>query len=195
MARRSHDAIRTSALAVAEHYVRQDGVEGLSTRRLAGAIGVSVGTLYNIFGHADGIVRGVNRRTMSRLHTTLSEALEAAPPGRETRLIALARAYLDFALENPTLWDALFRHRLDTPPEAPVEAEAEALMTLLRTAAGEGVPDDALLALWAAVHGVVELAAGRRLLTPAPAAPRQYLEIIVRAGIRGITAGNGNPGH
>ncbi|MEL6197196.1 MAG: TetR/AcrR family transcriptional regulator [Pseudomonadota bacterium] len=188
MARRPHADIRQAALQEAETILRAEGLDAMTARRIAGAAGVSVGTLYNLFGHLDGLVRAVNRRTMARLRAALTAALDGAPTESvEERLIALATAYLDFAEANPALWDALFRHRMQTPPEDATEDEVTALEDVLRRAAGPAVAQDALMALWAAAHGVVELAMNQRLPGDGTDAPRRYLAIIVRAGVRGLT--------
>ncbi|MEM6488211.1 MAG: TetR-like C-terminal domain-containing protein [Pseudomonadota bacterium] len=183
MARPNSTDLKERLTVEAEAIVAAEGLEALSARRLAGAGGCSVGTLYNLFGHLDGVVRAVNRRTMTRLGRTLEEALDPTRPP-EPRLTALAEAYRTFALAHPNLWDALFRHRMTTQPDRPVEPEAEALWRTLLRAAGPDADREALSALWAAVHGVVELAAGRRLLSAEPDAAGRYLARIVRAGVR-----------
>ncbi|MEM9784365.1 MAG: TetR-like C-terminal domain-containing protein, partial [Pseudomonadota bacterium] len=187
--------LRTAALAHAEMDLAAEGVEALTARRVAGGVGVSVGTLYNLFGHLDGLVRALNRRTMTRLHARLEAALQTGThtgPGAtpEARLTVLAEAYLSFAESEPAAWDTLFRHRLTTPP-GPGEADADAgrfegLLALLRRAAGDGPPDDGLIALWAAAHGVTELATSRRLPETDQVTARRYLAIIIQAACRQI---------
>ncbi|MEM8623046.1 MAG: WHG domain-containing protein [Pseudomonadota bacterium] len=190
--RRAHGEIREGAIERSEEILAAEGLEAVTARRVAGAIGVSVGTLYNVFGHLDGLVRAVNRRTMARLRGRLSDALVAEASSKaEDRLIALALAYFDFARENPALWDALFRHRMQTPPEVAVEEEFSEMTEILAEATGRQVPSEALLALWAATHGVVELTMTRRLPEASVADPRRFLEIIVRTGARGLAAERG----
>lgn len=185
MTRKPHADLKREIANLAEETIATDGPAALAARPLAAAGGCSVGTLYNLFGHLDGVVREVNRRTLARLRAALDASLAAAGPSTEARLTALADAYLDFALANPGRWEALFRHRLDTPPEEEPE-DAARLFALLRKAAGPAPTDDALRALWAAVHGVVELALSRRLLAEGDAAERRYLRIIVAAGLAAL---------
>ncbi|MEO1470759.1 MAG: TetR/AcrR family transcriptional regulator [Pseudomonadota bacterium] len=186
MARPAHDTLRETALDRAEAVLAAEGLGALTARRVAADSGVSVGTLYNLFGHLDGLIRALNRRTMARLRARLAAALEdAADAPVDARLAALAHAYLDFALAHPEPWDALFRHRMDTPPETEREDEVAAMGDLLARAAGPGVAEDVLMALWAATHGVVELATTRRLPASDPALARRYLDIILAAATGG----------
>ncbi|MEM9765654.1 MAG: TetR-like C-terminal domain-containing protein [Pseudomonadota bacterium] len=183
--RKPHEELKAEILAEAGRLVDGEGVRALSARRLAAAAGCSVGTLYNIFEHLDGVVRTLNRETMLRL----AEALADTDPGdaapRAERLEALGRAYLAYGLAHPARWELLFRYRLETPPEA-VPGELSALLALLRRVAGPGPSDEALIALWAAVHGVVELAVARRLPNAAEGAEGRMIALVIEAGVRGI---------
>ncbi|MEM6678605.1 MAG: WHG domain-containing protein [Pseudomonadota bacterium] len=175
-------------LEEAARIVADEGAQALAARRVAAAAGCSVGTLYNLFGHLDGVVRAVNRQTMRLLAEQLSAQLSALPQAtaRDDRLTALAMAYLDFGLAEPNRWEALFRYRLQTPAEPPQEAEA--LFDILRAEAGEGVEDEALTALWAAVHGVVELAVSRRLPVAPAGAERRMIALILTAGLTSVAS-------
>lgn len=181
MARKPPSELRETLVAEAHRLIGAEGLAALTARRLAGLGACSVGTLYNVFGHLDGVVRAANRVTMRKLHEALARSAQEAGPATEDRLLALADAYLDFAAANPHHWDALYRHRLETPPERPVEPEAARLLALLSEAAPDGMDEEAVLALWAAVHGVVELYTGNRFPIRAAQAPRPYLRRIVSA--------------
>lgn len=71
MARRSdhsRDELREMALTAAEQIVLENGYESLSARKVASAIGYTVGTLYLVFENLDDLVLQVNARTLDRLH-------------------------------------------------------------------------------------------------------------------------------
>ncbi|MEO0993167.1 MAG: TetR/AcrR family transcriptional regulator [Pseudomonadota bacterium] len=169
---------RAAIAEAAGKILAAEGIGALTARRLAAAGGCSVGTLYNLFGDLDGVVRAVNRTSMAQLYVHLERT-----EGQDctARLLALAEAYRAFALAEPNRWEALFRHRLTPPgPKAPaVEPEAAQLFALLRDRAGPGFDDDALTALWAAVHGVVELAVNKRLIGADIGAEPRYLKLVV----------------
>src|SRR6185369_12328404 len=97
-------AQRESLILAAIDLVAKEGVESLTARRLASAIGYSLGHIYNIFPDLSSLTLAVNERTLERLRKTLSEV-----QGPE-RLQGLAAAYLRFAAENTNLWNLALTH-------------------------------------------------------------------------------------
>jgi len=186
--RPTHDDIREKTLAAAMATVDAEGYAALNARSLATAAGCSVGTLYNVFGDLDGVVYALNLQTARALHRALSAGVEGVAETPRDRLTALANAYLDFAQAHPKRWEALFRFRAKGPIDGTVGRQGDALFALLRDSTGGAVPDDALLALWAAVHGVVELATQQHLLYYASGSERRYLRLILHAAIKGMEA-------
>ncbi len=186
--RRQHDELKPEIIALAEHTIRTDGVAGLNARDLAARANISVGTLYNLFGHLDGVVRAVNMQNMASLRTSLATALSSSGPTVEDRLIAMALAYLAFAESDPHRWEAMFHYRLLTPGAAENLEAKNSLFELLRNAVGKDEDPEVLLALWAAVHGVAELAVTERMAGMESEDTNGYARLIVRAGLRGITA-------
>ncbi len=186
--RRQHDELRAEIIAFAEAIIKSEGVGGLNARDLASYANVSVGTLYNLFGHLDGVVRAVNFENMQSLKVTLMTALSSSAPTLEDRLITMALAYLEFAKADPRRWEAMFHYRLKTPGE-PEHLEAKNdLFALLKDTVGQDEDPKALLALWAAVHGVAELAVTERMAGMESEDAEGYARLIVRAGLRGIHA-------
>jgi len=186
--RPTHEDIREKTLAAAMATVDAEGYTALNARSLATAAGCSVGTLYNVFGDLDGVVYALNLQTARALHRALSAGVEGVAETPRDRLTALANAYLDFAQTHPKRWEALFRFRAKGPIDGAVGRQGDALFALLRDSTGGAVPDDALLALWAAVHGVVELATQQHLLYYASGSERRYLTLILHAAIKGMEA-------
>lgn len=158
----SRDELTRLALDAAEEICRRDGPRGLTARRVAESIGYSPGTLYNLFGNLDGLILALNGRTLDRL----SAALRAVPldgePHRDAA--ALLERYLDFAARDRTLWALVYEHRLPPGAEVPAwylekaQQALEIIAEALRPAAGPAA-DDAARMLWAALHGVLALAA------------------------------------
>ncbi len=184
--RRPHDKLKPELTALAQQFIQTDGLSGLTARRLATAADISVGTIYNLFGHLDGVVRAVNLSSLTDLHRALTDAVAEAGPDRENRLIAMAEGYFDFALTNPHRWEALFRFRATTPADDMMDMAEARLFALLQQAIGHDEDPHVLRTLWAAVHGVAELAVGQKLAGTDPAEARRYASLIVRAGLRGV---------
>ncbi len=86
--------------------------------------------------------------------------------GRETggaraRVTALARTYLDFALEQPGMYELMFRHDLLESGHSGLRDTSLPLFSLLTELIGEADPGaDARRvagALWANLHGMAQL--------------------------------------
>lgn len=138
MARRSdhsRDEIREMALAAGENIVAQEGFKGLSTRKVASAIGYTAGTLYLVFDSQDDMVMQLNGRTLDALYAWLREPAAHNVEPRDN-LLALAYAYIDFAQTETPRWNLLFE---------------------ITTAEGENLPDWYLAKL-SMVFGLVETA-------------------------------------
>ena len=174
MARRSdhsRDEIREMSLAAAEGIIREQGYGALSARKVASAIGYTVGTLYLVFRNLDDLVLRVNGRTLDALYGRLVHAMKTCENGTACAL-ALGKTYLGFATEQPHRWGAIFEHSL--PPGEPLPQDYlekvarifELVEGVLHRLAPER-PDTeiakAARALWSGVHGVCILGLTGRL--------------------------------
>ena len=174
MARRSdhsREEIREMALDAAENIVVEQGFEGLSARKVAKAIGYTVGTLYLVFENIDDLILQINARTLDRLYADMAKTQGTARDGRE-RMLQLGQVYIRFADEDPHRWSMIFEHRLAEGRELPewyrekiarmFAIVEEALMPL---AAGRPAREVAQAArvIWGGVHGICILAVGNRL--------------------------------
>lgn len=154
-------------VSTARRLAEAEGWDAVTTRRLSAEIEYSQPVLYAHFTNMDQLAQAVALEGFGEL----TEKLRTARTGATTSTDALrrfARAYVDFARENPGLYDAMFTRATtlhfaddDTPPEL------EAAFTELRevVAALDGHRDTDTLAevLWSALHGLVSLARNRRL--------------------------------
>lgn len=158
------------ALAAAERIVADQGLAGLTMRRLAAEIGYSPGQLYLLFGNQDGLLLAVNARTLAHITAHLNEALDPAL-ALLPRLQAAAQAYIDFALNQPARWRLLFEHQL-APDEPVPDAHRDAVEGVFRLIEAQWPQDEKITAderrarataLWSGVHGVAVLAVSGKL--------------------------------
>jgi len=169
MARRSdhsREELREMALAAAERIVVEQGYEGLSARKVASAIGYTVGTLYLVFENLDDLILHVNARTLDRLHARMSESQSQCNDAGDC-LLQLGQVYIRFADDDPHRFAMVFAHRSSEDRGIPawyqekiarmfalVEEELEPL-------AKQHTRDEitqASRALWGGVHGICILA-------------------------------------
>ncbi|MET7905181.1 TetR/AcrR family transcriptional regulator [Streptomyces sp. NPDC005355] len=170
-----HQLIITAARELAE----AEGWEAVTTRRLAERVEYSQPVLYSHFKGKDAMVRAVAIEGFDDLAARLRRArLAETSPGEALR--AVSRAYLEFAVARPALYEAMFVMPIDVPfasqdtPPA-LRAAFDELVAVI----GPGGGRDELYAevIWSALHGLAVLAHGRRM----PAERQQErLEILVQ---------------
>lgn len=139
--------------------VRQEPV---SLRRLAADVGTSTMAVYTHFGGMDELMREVRREGFRRLADHLATVQTTSDPVAD--LAALGWAYCLNAIENPTLYRAMFFETTDDLAEAASGAATflpvvDALERAITAGRIDG-PDawDPAVQLWALTHGAVCLA-------------------------------------
>ncbi|PIE83361.1 MAG: TetR family transcriptional regulator [Candidatus Contendobacter odensis] len=167
----TRDELREIALQAAEYLVAENGLDGLSARKVVARIGYTVGSLYMVFRNFDDLIVQMNERTLVALHQRLLDAVADRPPP-VVALRALADAYIDFALTQTHRWLAIYQHRLpegEPTPELATEKVTQMFglvqreLALLRTHASAEDIALAARALWSGIHGVCILGFDRKL--------------------------------
>jgi AcrR family transcriptional regulator len=172
MARRSdhtRDELHRMALQAARRIVAKDGLRGLSTRRVAGAIGYSPGTLYQLFEDLDDLIVHLNAETLDELFEACRDIDLTVGP--EAVLEALATRYMRYVKRNPELWSAVFEHHLPDGRALPewYYERTRKLLGLAATAISPLVDGDRdrlmheARVLWASLYGIAALASSRKL--------------------------------
>jgi len=164
---RERAARRRLIVDTARQLAEAEGWDAVTTRRLSTEIEYSQPVLYKHFSGMDAIARAVALDGFAALAGLLRTArTDAATP--RNALNRVARSYLDFARDNPAVYDAMFTERTtlrfaepDTPPEL-VAAFTE-LREAVSAVAHEADADTLAEVFWAALHGLVSLGRGGRL--------------------------------
>src|SRR5262249_45175227 len=120
MARRSdhtREELHKMALDAARRIVVEDGLRGLSTRRIAGEIGYTAGTLYQLFDDLDDLIMQLNGITLEALYSKCKDVNVEGEP--KSVLENLANCYIAFVTRNPKLWTAVVEHNLPDGKESP----------------------------------------------------------------------------
>ena len=169
MARRSdhsREEIHEMALAAAEKIISEQGYTGLSARKVASAIGYTVGTLYLVFDNLDDLILQVNGRTLDRLHRRMLEEQVESRDAKET-LLQLGHTYIRFADEDPHRWQMIFESRFPENRDMPTWFREKVarmfslvemrLTPLAKDRSSEEIAQ-AARALWGGVHGICILA-------------------------------------
>ena len=157
----SREQLEEMIVEAAEELIAESGLPGLSMRKVAKAIGYTVGTLYLIFRNQDTLLFALNRRTLDKLHTELDKAISAAEPEPEARLQSLAIAYIHYAESHRHRWLAAFEHRPEGDAPDWLEERINRLFGLVLTNLKPLMPNAdeqtlraASTSLWSGVHGI-----------------------------------------
>ncbi len=169
---REREAMRARMLDETHKLLREGGLEAVKARAIADRVGVAVGSVYYMFGDLETLVREVNGGIYDELMEAGRGALDALGDraGSEKRLLALARAYLEFVRTHAISWGGLLafnQRHLATTPEWYLKKQ-NALLDLIGSSLADlpGASDPATRAraaraLWASVHGIVSTNLGR----------------------------------
>jgi len=99
----SRDRIVAAALALAD----SEGLEAMSTRRLAAALGVSGPSLYNHVGTKEELIDDVVDAVLERVDTSMFDELSSTKPNWREALDKWARTYRAAIAAHPNIVPAL----------------------------------------------------------------------------------------
>ena len=192
----SREQQRDMALTAAETLVARDGLAGFSMRKVAQAMGYTVGNLYLLFGNQDDLLAEVSMRTADALYEHLRVISGKARTPLD-KLQAIASGYIGYAQRHAPRWRLMFEHRL--PPEQwnhPGLDQRQQLMfefveEHLRPLAPEASAKQlrtAATALWSSVHGLCVLVTNGKLEWSGLKDARPLSDLIVRVFVTGLKA-------
>ncbi|WP_291842603.1 TetR/AcrR family transcriptional regulator [Maricaulis sp.] len=191
---------RNEALVAAGALLAEQGLKGMKARTIAARAGLSVGSIYKLFGDIDDLIRELNVLTYRDVALHHHDALAAAgldAADVHGRLMVLARAYIDFIINNDARWRALLTFNRRNTGEAPRyytqhEDQLFHIITdVLEPAPGFAEPaarETAARAIWAAVHGIVLIVLPNARYDDPVATAMTQIEMIVGAFIRDAAA-------
>ena len=203
MARRSdhsREEIREMALTAAEEIITSQGYQMLSARKVAGAIGYTVGTLYLVFENLDDLILQVNGRTLDRLHQQiLADQEQCNDP--EACLLQLGHTYIAFADTESNAWKTIFEHRLSDDHQAPdwyrekvarMFALVEERLELLPGQRNPQEIAEAARAIWGGVHGICILAINQTLGVAGVESVQNITQLLMSNFLKGFINGQTN---
>jgi AcrR family transcriptional regulator len=167
--RRARDraAQRRLIVTTARKLAEAEGWDAVTTRRLSTEIEYSQPVLYKHFSGMDAIAEAVAIDGFGELTDALGRA-HAGTGESEQEFRRIAHAYIDFARENPALYDAMFTRATtlnfaadDTPPH--LSAAFAGLRSAVEAISDQSDVDTTTEVVWAALHGLATLSRSGRL--------------------------------
>jgi AcrR family transcriptional regulator len=186
--------VRAAILKAARRLYFAHGIEGVTARRIAQAVGCSPTAIYLYYRNLGDLIEHLRIEGHALLADYLGAVDASLPPVERVR--AMGRAYYRFGLEHRNYYALMFGLR---PAEAPrreaIQREMHTLM-LLRDVVHAGLASgdirsdqDAMVltnALWAQIHGVTALAVSGLLFETAPEQHEKVLEAVLETTVRSL---------
>ncbi|MBV8137491.1 MAG: TetR/AcrR family transcriptional regulator [Deltaproteobacteria bacterium] len=168
---RERTAQREGIVAAAIAIARKEGWREVTIRKIADAIEYTAPIIYEHFENKDALLLELLRRGFRALNERLRAAIRE-PSGTRNTILLGAAAAMDFATENPELYQVM--HGLDGVPFGTPAAPAEAreAFSILRLAIESWAREQDLKAhssndwtetVWALIHGFISLEMAHRL--------------------------------
>lgn len=188
MARRKDhtpQALKSLIHEAAQKIIFTKGLNGLTARSLAKAIGYTPGTIYNFYRDMDALVTDVNYGTLDALEKACRASI-AGLPSDFSKIRSLAYAYVDFSHAHIRAWETLFSGtRISAKPIRLPKAYQEKIVSLFQLI--EEVLIDSMnfpvseahrsaRLLWASLHGITVLTLDGRLKLVGIEQPHQIID-------------------
>jgi AcrR family transcriptional regulator len=99
--------VKDEILVQAQQIISQEGLEALSMRKLAGQLHITSTTIYNYYRNKDELCLLILTKAFEDLYQVCLAACQSNPEPEE-RIYAMARAYVDFGVRQPSLYGLMF---------------------------------------------------------------------------------------
>ncbi|MFF3918616.1 TetR/AcrR family transcriptional regulator [Streptomyces sp. NPDC001852] len=153
--------LRERLVDVGVELLATEGLQALTLREIARRAGVSHGAPRRHFPTHLELLSAIARRGFTDLAERVRAAHAPGAAGPRAHVAALARTYLEFALDNPGMYELMFRHDLLESGHLGLRETSLPLFRVLAELVGEVRPGaDARRvagALWANLHGMAQL--------------------------------------
>lgn len=163
-----HGDLKNALIKAGVEILSQEGIEGLSLRKVAQRAGVSHSAPYSHFPDKQSLIAAISTEGFNQLYNELDAAISAHPKNAKQQLQESALAYVQFALNHTDTFKIMFSGVLEKEKEYPafVEISYKTFQRvvdvvkacqdagLLRSASAEMMA----VAVWGQVHGIISLA-------------------------------------
>lgn len=163
------DDLRSRLIQAGVDLLARRGLAAVSIREVARLAGVSHGAPRRHFPTHLSLLSAIAREGFADLTASITEVLDGSPRGPRAQVTGMARAYVEFGRANPGMFELMFRRDLLESNYLGLRERALPLFRLLadlvlgvRPDLGDGAPIVAG-ALWANLHGIVQLSTWRSL--------------------------------
>ncbi len=171
---REKEELKSLILRAAKKLFVEKGIEQTTIRKIANQIEYSVGTVYVYYKDKNDILYELHTQGFKQLGEEMRVLLTVTDPME--RIKALGRVYLQFALENPDMYDLMFTLKapMDFLDSVHKEEwnEGKATFDVLRATVDQCIQqghfkghqlEPLSFAIWSTVHGMASLYISQRV--------------------------------
>ncbi|MEV0337528.1 TetR/AcrR family transcriptional regulator [Nocardia sp. NPDC050713] len=191
-----HGDLRNALVRAAAALAETGGPEAVTVRAAARRVGVTPTAAYRHFTNHEQLLGAAQEQAQQSLFGAMAETIRTFPPDADavTRLFAVGRGYIVFALREPGLFRTAFCNREEDDPENWNSPAFDLLSDLLDELVEIGFTDpadrpDAEYAAWSAVHGMASLLVERALPDTGPRARDLAIDRTLAVISRGLATG------
>jgi len=162
-----HGDLKNALINAGVEILSQEGVGGLSLRKVAQRAGVSHNAPYSHFPDKQSLIAAISTEGFKQLYEELDAAISSSPDDPRRQLQEGAWAYAQFAINNTDTFKIMFSGVLEKEKEYPDLVQIshntfDIVVELARACQEAGFlrsapPEICAVAVWGQIHGVVSL--------------------------------------
>jgi AcrR family transcriptional regulator len=162
-----HGDLKNALIEAGIDILAQEGVSGLSLRKVARKASVSHAAPYAHFADKQALIAAISADGHQRIHSKIASIMERYPDDPLRQFVETAWAYAEFGLENPDHFRITFSGVVERERDYPALVETasdnfELVRALVMRCQAAGIlspgePDLVAVGVWGLVHGFVSL--------------------------------------
>lgn len=162
-----HGDLKNALIQAGVEVLAQEGLHGLSLRKVAKQAGVSHAAPYAHFADKQALIAAISTEGYKRLYAYLSDVLEIHAADSHRQLIESAWAYVQFAMQEADTFKIMFSGVLEHEKDYPefVELSQRTFQLVVKTVRAcqlAGLlrplpPELTAVMVWGQVHGIISL--------------------------------------
>ena len=163
-----HGDLKNALIQAGVEILAQEGVDGLSLRKVAQHAGVSHSAPYAHFPDKQSLIAAISTEGFNQLQTELEAAISPYSKNPKKQLLEGAKTYVRFAEENTDTFKIMFSGVLEKEKDYPsfVEISSKTFKLVVEVVQAcqnadilPTAPADLMaVSVWGQVHGIVSLA-------------------------------------
>lgn len=163
-----HGDLKNALINAGVEILSQEGIEGLSLRKVAQRAGVSHNAPYSHFPDKQSLIAAISTEGFKQLYANLDAAITSNPGDPKKQLQDGALAYAQFAMDHADTFKIMFSGVLEKEKEYPAFVEIsrrtfQRVVDIVRACQDAGLlrsttPELTAVTVWGQLHGIVSLA-------------------------------------